>query len=527
MICTVCSQKELFPGKVNSTYHGKSICPSCLTQHTHKCHLCGRVERDAKIQDFEKRVKDSWISYKDHDLCPQCWSVHLKTCNSCRDMFITEIDGWGKTDLCKECGPFNVVKDAVTGEHIERVSAIWVQDGPFKVPVSHKTAHNPELTRTCPYCGVVHIFKNRTFKNKDSSVFVCNTCFGRVITCELCGEMFLKGDSSKSFYLDLDDKFIKDAFEHTAKESDCVCSSCKSESISRYHANHREELIFYSLKEGCSHELHAAYGAGGDFLRYMGFELEVDAPRSVPGSQVEACAVRVQEHLSPALVSITQDGSLVNGFEIISAPATLEWYEKYWNKTYAPMTAIVRRYGLRSHDPGTCGLHVHVNKRSIKSCGDLMRWFTWFIPEIAIFSRRKDVTYCMPVLWDESYSYSFKDFKELNIPAIGHKVSLNLKNEATAEFRIFRGTINQRTLLATLQFVDGFVQFINDHDLDDLPTTTWEDIVSSINKEAFQQYCKGVDFHKYDSKFTRNYEKFMTFDIVGAVREEYETREAL
>lgn len=526
MNCKVCGQKELFPKKVNSTYRGESICPTCLTQRSHKCHLCGKIERDVEVLDFKSREKNKWTSYKRHDLCPSCWSARLKTCNNCGDTFISDIDGWGSMHLCEECGPFNVVKDAVTGEHMEKSLAIWIQDGPFKVPVSRRTASNSEFVQECMHCHTSHIVKDRKFKNTDPATLICDTCFPKITNCELCGETYFKGDSSKSFKLDLSDAFVKSEFNRTTEESDRVCSRCWEESIAGYHSNHSGDLTFYEIKGGRSREISKPFGSTGGLTRYMGFELEVDAP-GVPPNQVRACAVRVQEHLGSSLISITRDGSISNGFEIISAPATLEWYQKSWHKTYQPMTAILRRYGMRSHDPGTCGLHIHVNRLSIGNGDDLLKWFTWFAPEITIFSRRRNVGYCAPMLWKQRHVYNFSEYKQIYIPSGGHGVALNYNNNATIEFRIFRGTINQRTLLATLQFVDGFVQFVNKHKIDDLPTTKWEDIVGSINKEAFQEHCKGFDFHKYDSLFVRNSETFQSFNLVDKIGNESETKEAL
>ena len=46
-------------------------------------------------------------------------------------------------------------------------------------------------------------------------------------------------------------------------------------------------------------------------------------------------------------------------------------------------------------------------------------------------------------------------------PRLGDRhVAINLTNENTIEFRIFRGTLNPKRFLATLQFVDALCHFV-------------------------------------------------------------------
>ncbi len=54
------------------------------------------------------------------------------------------------------------------------------------------------------------------------------------------------------------------------------------------------------------------------------------------------------------------DGSLEDGFEIVTHPMSLEYHEKHM-----PWAAVLQEavsMGYRSHQAGTCGLHIHVSR---------------------------------------------------------------------------------------------------------------------------------------------------------------------
>ena len=61
-------------------------------------------------------------------------------------------------------------------------------------------------------------------------------------------------------------------------------------------------------------------------------------------------------------IYIKSDGSLEDGFEIVSHPMTLEYHaeEMNWKELLREAVSM----GYRSHQTSTCGLHVHVNRNA-------------------------------------------------------------------------------------------------------------------------------------------------------------------
>ena len=67
---------------------------------------------------------------------------------------------------------------------------------------------------------------------------------------------------------------------------------------------------------------------------------------------------------------------------------------------------------------------------------------------------------------------------------------MNLQNGHTVEFRMFRGTLNYNTLIATLQLVDRVCDvaiYLSD---DELKALSWTSFVSGCQAPELVQYLK-------------------------------------
>lgn len=179
---------------------------------------------------------------------------------------------------------------------------------------------------------------------------------------------------------------------------------------------------------------------------FMGFELEVDNVRG-------DC-----ESLASSVLDGDMDGTLhceydcTVAFEFISQPCTLEYHK---NQHYNDWFFSELDGNCQSHDAGTCGLHVHVNKSFFDERGysRLKTILFFFKDELFQFSRRQ--------YWDYSYSdfgekigkSSVTMHKAKNIKHYGHSTWFNENKSSTYEFRLFRGTLRYETFMASLELV--------------------------------------------------------------------------
>lgn len=71
-------------------------------------------------------------------------------------------------------------------------------------------------------------------------------------------------------------------------------------------------------------------------------------------------------------------------------------------------------------------------------------------------------------------------------------VAVNLENYATVEFRLFRGTLNYKTFIATLQLIDEICKLAFKFTDKELEGMSWSDFVIQItrDKEELIDYLK-------------------------------------
>lgn len=250
---------------------------------------------------------------------------------------------------------------------------------------------------------------------------------------------------------------------------------------------------------------------------YMGVELEVDTGgidyddydedydeyrrhdgESYTNTQHNIIAKEVAKKLSPqGNAYFMWDGSLTNGFEIATHPATLHDHLTQFN--YKDAFAYLRSKGYRSHDAGTCGLHVHIGRRffgrtrqeQLINIGKLAYVMENNWGDFVKFSRRYDDQLSQWAQNSPDYLYKVEtsDYDETLLPDLlrrtyvdrGKYSALNLQHTNTIELRIFRGTLNYDTFMKTLTMVDKLARLSKKLSLKDLTSITFSDIIKDNN----------------------------------------------
>ena len=281
----------------------------------------------------------------------------------------------------------------------------------------------------------------------------------------------------------------------------CLCQSCFDDYYYRCsdcgRIIHRDDTYWYRDEvpycEYCYEELpqviHDYYYKPepifyGDSKLYFGVELEVDK-----GGERDEHAERILADVNfpEEKLYCKHDGSLRNGFEMVSHPMTLEYHKNEMNWSGIMERAMELSY--KSHDTDTCGLHIHVNRSGLgwDDCEreETISRIVYFIElhwnELLKFSRRTPETI---ERWARRYGLledterTYKNAKE----NCNRYVCLNLQNRSTIEFRFFRGTLKHSTFLATLQLVNAICQ--NAIELSDkaVERQSWSDFVLSLEK---------------------------------------------
>lgn len=319
--------------------------------------------------------------------------------------------------------------------------------------------------------------------------FYCEECLDEItFICGECGERILREDDVGN-----DDIVLcqgcRDNHYYTCSECGVLVREDQVYTDNGYDYCHFcYENLEDSVIEDYSYKPCPVFHGNAD--RYFGVELELDEGGE---SSDNAAALMDIANASTDNIYIKHDGSLNEGFEIVTHPMSL-----YYHQKEMPWQSILDKaifMGYTSHKAKTCGLHVHVNRASLgadtemqEACISRILFFVekhW--EELLKFSRRTEIQLNR---WAHRYGYK-PNAKELLYHAktsnLGRYACINLQNHATIEFRIFRGTLKYNTLIATLQMVEKICDVAFLLSDDEMEALSWTSFVEQIDVKAMPE----------------------------------------
>ena len=343
--------------------------------------------------------------------------------------------------------------------------------------------------RICPICGA-EIKDGETLTEFQGKYYCSDYLDRETIVCERCNERVLFDES-------VDGRLCQDCYvEHY-----CRCAECGA-------LLHEDDANYYSdypycdnCYDNCNYEFIEDYGYKPDPIFYgtgqphYGVELEIDC-----GGEIDKNAERIMNIANRKNENIycKHDGSLDDGFEIISHPATMDYH-----LNVIPWEEIMdeaRDLNYYSHSARTCGLHVHINRAALgitveeqeNTIGRIVYFFEKFWDKILRFSRR---TEGQANRWASRYGGIVENPKETlksaKTSGLGRYTAVNLENIFTVELRIFRGTLRYKTFVATLQFVDKLCNDAIKLSDEEFQTMTWYDFAASVkDMPELKEYLK-------------------------------------
>lgn len=294
--------------------------------------------------------------------------------------------------------------------------------------------------------------------------------------CDYHGEYTLNDVSEVSGYDYVCDDCLNDDFTYSDYEGEYLHNDSCRTALDRYGNEvtiHQENESFsYNDELDCyvhdEYEEHAGYIADyhsskrriefvdSDWTRinsrYLGVELEVEVKDYGSRSEKAKQIGEWQEaNLTHRGFFFERDGSLNNGFELVSNPMGLDKHRDTWS--WLRDSDLVK--GLRSHNTDTCGLHVHVNRKSVTKATIDKAVFFLNRPLnetlIRTVARRYGAGYCKQKSKHLGAGYKNKERDRYEM--------LNLCNTETIEFRIFRGTLKYESVMACIEFAHAVLEF--------------------------------------------------------------------
>lgn len=194
-----------------------------------------------------------------------------------------------------------------------------------------------------------------------------------------------------------------------------------------------------------------------------------NVPELFAGIEIEIeCGTTEHERLRKTLSNkhwyFKHDGSLQQGFEIVTYPMTFD-YIRANKEVFDTLFDKLKNNNCAADATDTCGMHIHVSKRAIDKLHlwKMLQFFKRFKKFVLAISQR-----------DKEFIERWATLKKINKRNISQMaksksfhdgsrrekyVAINLTKGETIEFRIFHGTIKPEVFKKNLEFVESLIEW--------------------------------------------------------------------
>ena len=345
---------------------------------------------------------------------------------------------------------------------------LWVKEG----PICQKCAEGKY--KICDNCGNIHrreLF-SRAIKDK-KLIQICGTCKEKYFMgCTHCGSFIQKEMSKK---VTIGQNQIVDVCENCAKKTrvcrDCgfmyfienmigmgdglVCQDCHV-IATPVHGYGYKPIPRYKLNEAIEKTVRR-----DSLLFGVEWEVENDGKR-----ETEDVAMDVKNLMGRDFVYCKHDGTIRNGFEIVTHPFSWDAFQKYIPK-WEELTAMFKKLKVVNACtiPGwtsTCGIHIHMTKKAFTTV-HLYKFMNFIYNE----ENRKFVVDISQRGGENRYaSFNRDDHRHIKT-CVRDKVNftgdrrnaVNLMPPHTVEIRIFASTVVASEFFKNIEFVHSLFMF--------------------------------------------------------------------
>jgi hypothetical protein len=290
----------------------------------------------------------------------------------------------------------------------------------------------------------------------------CNRCQPKGYTrCTGCGT-FVPDELKK--------KMFSRMFENK-------CKSCELKQLNR-----SDGVYSYNFKP---HRYNFLSSKNEKSPTFLGFELEMELKQNI--SRSVAYQFNNDYHYTK------HDGSLSNGFEIVTHPMSISWIKENRHVFENIYTFVPKVF---YPDPSTCGLHVHISRNAFENSLKLYKALRFIVDEYDFFyeisgrvDRDRFERYCAK---NERIKSSARMQIVERTDETHHEI-FSLCNKHTVELRSFGPANSVDRFMVIVEFVDVFIKYINSHSIPKY--TEFESILKKnpviIKDSIFSSVLKG------------------------------------
>ena len=464
-VCSICGNRH---SNLQRGINGAKYCPDCINEH----HLI-RCSAD----DCGKYMKpeEAFLSGQGY-LCEEHWKAEYAFCDACgaiiRKRYGHRMDR-GMKFICEHC--FSVkyfeCEDCGCTHKISEANEVEVDGTVRKVCKSCLE----ENYSTCPSCGKLKrnssIINARYINANGEKKIIngCEECVAKVChSCSHCGGWFAneipfhdEGTCDKCYYggniIHNYSYKPKAVVQKSAAENTDLLFGIENEIELKFNDPNRSRYE----NDGDSFTIETKSGSVRvDYRRFVAFHVE----SSIPG-----------------LFYQKNDGSIRFGMEIVSHPATLEFWRSNKDRI-EELFSFLRSEGCAGDEASTVGMHIHVTRNGMTRAHQ--NSFAAFVYshkekiEKLAGRRSNGYTKMIPLPNSAEDNDQTKRFEEKIINNHDRYSAVNWNNEHTVELRMFQSTLNTSHFLANIEFSHALYHFSK--------TRT---VLECVNNDSWKNFC--------------------------------------
>lgn len=312
---------------------------------------------------------------------------------------------------------------------------------------------------------------------------LCRNCAGDAYTCNRCDEL-MNSDETRA----VDGDYW---CEGCTEDGATYCDNC--DEYSRYDCGCRESQYIHDYSYKPDPIFQISGGSQVEYRRervgtiFMGFELEVE---SNSGDRVDGSEYVHGKSNRERDFYLKSDGSLNDGFEIVSHPMTLARFQELDLSWMEGLT----NQGFTSWSANTCGIHVHISRDAFKSPSHTYK-FAQFIAmhktEMTRLGGRDSDRWAtfdgtdrkiMPYIKGQMHPHRYE--------------AVNFCNNNTLELRFFKGSLRAKRLLSALELTHAVATYTGIIDSNDAINGAlhWSPFASWVTEMASEDYPNLVHY---------------------------------
>ena len=305
------------------------------------------------------------------------------------------------------------------------------------------------------------------------------TCYEDYGVCQTC----IDDDYTYSEYRDT---YVR--YEDADDEEELYDEDSQDEYVLSYDYDVMQDLKMTSTKDD---KLQAD-------TPYYGIELEVERRNNADEYTTKNIYNSFTDENGMQFALLKSDGSLSNGFEIVTAPATINAHKKHWDKFFK--SDGIKE--VKSWNTDTTGMHIHISRTALTQL---------HIGKILVFiNDEKNSEFVNHIAGRSSDQWAKKSSKKIIdcVQSSDKYEAINTSHRHTIELRIFKGNLARLGFYRVLEFVDALVSWSKVTSMTKLSYTDFLNYIETPNIRSQypifygwlsrKSYCVGKPSRKID-----------------------------